>query len=239
MPVHATADVGRVREVNEDSVCHVSFENTELLAVADGMGGHSAGDIASQTALTALTESITEAMESGETDRRSILATAIENANSAVRSAATEDPAKSNMGTTLVAALVRDGAAVIGNVGDSRAYRVSTDRIEQITVDQSLVQELIEQGSITEAEARTHPQRNVISQALGTEESVDPDFYRTSVEGGTLLLCSDGLTEEVTDEMIQEILTSGGSLKGVGSALIDRAKANGGSDNISVALYQA
>ncbi|MFB6228212.1 MAG: Stp1/IreP family PP2C-type Ser/Thr phosphatase [Halobacteriales archaeon] len=238
MPVHATTDVGRIRDVNEDSVCHESFEKTELLAVADGMGGHSAGDIASQTALSALTESVTEAMESGETDGRSILATAIERANDVVRSAATGDPAKSNMGTTLVAALVGDGGVMIGNVGDSRAYRISQDRIEQVTVDQSLIQELVEQGLITEEEARTHPQRNVVSQALGTEESVDPDFYRISIEGATLLLCSDVLTDEVNDETVHEIVTSGRSLKGVGSALIKRAKANGGSDNISVVLYR-
>jgi serine/threonine protein phosphatase PrpC len=165
MSVHSATDVGRARDVNENSVGHETFGTIQLLAVADGMGGHSAGDVASETALNELTEAISDEVDTGQTDRQTILETGIRRANDAVRDARTGDPARGNMGTTLVAALIRSGDAVVGNVGDSRAYHVSTGEIEQISVDQSFVRNLIETGSITEAEARTHPQRHVLTQA--------------------------------------------------------------------------
>lgn len=239
MPVYTATDVGRVRDINEDSICHKSFEKAELLAVADGMGGHSAGDVASSTALEKLQEGVTGAVESGRTDTQSVLAEGIERANDAVLSTTADRDPETNMGTTLVTAFVENGEAVFGNVGDSRAYRITTDRMEQITTDQSLVQELIEQGAISEDEARTHPQRHVLSQALGTDESVDPDFYQASVEDATLLLCSDGLPEELRDRVIHDVVTSASTLKEATEELIARANGNGGSDNISVCLYRS
>lgn len=138
------------------------------------------------------------------------------------------------MGTTLVVALLTDGEAVLGNVGDSRAYHVH-DTIEQVTVDQSLLQELVEVGTITEAEAGDHPQSNVVSQALGTSDTVEPEFYRLEIDG-TLLLCSDRLSDEVSDQMISELVTDTPDLESVAEQLVQTANDNGGGDNISVAL---
>jgi protein phosphatase len=138
------------------------------------------------------------------------------------------------MGTTVVAALVDGRKATIANVGDSRCYHIDNS-IEQVTVDQSLVQELVSAGEITEAEAEDHPQRNVVSQALGTTEDIKPDFYTQTVDG-TLLLCSDGLTEEVSDNVIARLVTEKTTLAETAEALIDRANQNGGSDNITVAM---
>jgi protein phosphatase len=236
MATHTATDVGRAREVNEDSVCHEAIDGAELLAVADGMGGHAAGDVASQTALDEFREAVRTAIENGRTSEPDVLSEASKRANEAVRSAAA-DETRGNMGATLVAALSAGERVTILNVGDSRAYDVSERRIEQITTDHSLVGELIKEGSISEVEARTHPQRHVLTQALGTAESVDPDLYSESIDG-TLLLCSDGLTEEVPDTRIQRIVTSADSLVEAGETLITRANENGGSDNISVALYR-
>jgi protein phosphatase len=136
------------------------------------------------------------------------------------------------MGTTLVVALLTDGEAVLGNVGDSRAYHVH-DTIEQVTVDQSLVQELVEVGTITEAE--DHPQSNVVSQALGTSETVEPEFYRLEIDG-TLLPCSDRLSDEVSDQTISELVTDTPDLESVAEQLVQTANDNGGDDNISIAL---
>jgi len=236
MATHTVTDVGRAREINEDSVCHETIDGVKLIAVADGMGGHAAGDVASQTALDEFQETVRTAIADGRTSEREILFDAVERANEAVQ-AATADETDGNMGTTLVAAIAREERVMIVNVGDSRAYKTSEQRINQITTDQSLVNELVEEGSITEAEARTHPQRHVLTQALGTEKSVDPDLYSESING-TLLLCSDGLTEEVPNAQIREIVASADSLKQAGKMLIARANENGGSDNISVALYR-
>lgn len=140
------------------------------------------------------------------------------------------------MGTTLVVALLTDGEAVLGDVGDSRAYHVH-DTIEQVTVDQSLVQELVEAGTITEAEAEAedHPQSNVVSQALGTSETVEPEFYRLEIDG-TLIPCSDRLSDEVSDQTISELVTDTPALESVAEQLVQTANDNGGGDNTSVAL---
>lgn len=232
----ATTDVGRQRNHNEDSVIAVEVsDEVALLAVADGMGGHSAGDVASHLAIETVREEIVDEYDTLP-DRpkwRDVLDDAIRQANQRIHERASDD--RSGMGTTLVVALVGDGKTVIGNVGDSRAYRLGYTGIEQVTVDQSLVQELVEQGQITEDEAADHPQRNVISQSLGTDESVDPDFYEEAV-GETLLLCSDGLNEEVADETIRRVILNASSLSEAAGNLIDQANENGGSDNVSVAL---
>ena len=140
------------------------------------------------------------------------------------------------MGTTLVAAIVRDGKTTIVNVGDSRAYHID-DGIEQITVDQSLVQRLVENGEITEGEAQDHPQSNVVEQSLGTTATVEPDFYEQEIEG-YLLLCSDGLTAEVADETIHQIVSESSDIETAAKSLVDRANENGGSDNASVVLHE-
>lgn len=235
----ARTDVGRQRDRNEDSVLATRLEavDASLLAVADGMGGHQAGDVASETAIRVLHEELSDAL-SDERSRQEVLEEAVTKANEQVREAAAGDAGEEGMGTTLVAALIADGEALIANVGDSRAYLVG-DGVEQVTVDQSLVRKLIEEGTIDEEKADDHPHRHVLAQALGTEESVEPEFFECDLVGRTLLLCSDGLTEEVPDTEIGEIVEAGESLDMVADGLIERANKNGGSDNVSVVLYRA
>jgi protein phosphatase len=198
------------------------------------MGGHAAGDVASETALDAFAASVRDQLDEGAEKGTEVLDEAVTAANSAVHDAASDG--REGMGTTLVAALVEGGRALIANVGDSRCYHVDPNgEIEQVTTDQSLVQELVEQGAIEPEEAADHPQRNVVSQALGTDETVDPDFESVRV-GGALVLCSDGLNEEVDDPVIAEIVHEASDIEGAADSLVQRANENGGSDNISVVL---
>ena len=236
----ARTDPGRVRDHNEDSVLVTERAGRPLFAVADGMGGHSAGDVASEVALAAFADAAAEEFEAGAATDAALAAAARE-ANAAVREAARDGRGEEGMGTTLVAACLDGGTATLVNVGDSRAYHVTPEGIEQVTVDQSMVQELVDEGVIDPEEAADHPQRNVVSQALGTAESVDPDVYEVSLDG-VLLLCSDGLPEEVPESEIREVIAEvGGSdagLDAVADALVARANDHGGSDNISVVLAE-
>jgi protein phosphatase len=228
----ARTDVGRQRSTNEDAVLAEPIDGTRrLLAVADGMGGHAAGDVASATALETFSEAIATALDDGATPRDA-LDDAVTAANDAVRERATD--ANGEMGTTLVATLVEPERAHVVNVGDSRCYHLDGD-LDQVTVDQSFVQELVEEGVIDPDEADTHPQRNVVSQALGTEDSVDPDHYALAPTG-TLLCCSDGLTEEVDDDTIADVVAGAPDLESAADRLVARANENGGSDNVSVVL---
>lgn len=195
------------------------------------MGGHAAGDVASETALDEFSDAVRAALDGGRRPHGA-LDDAVTAANDAVRERATET--QGDMGTTLVAALLTPNRAYIVNVGDSRCYHLDGG-VEQVTVDQSLVQELVEEGVIGPDEADTHPQRNVVSQALGTSESVDPDHY--DIEStGTVLCCSDGLTEEIGDEAVADLVTGASDLDAAADRLVDRANENGGSDNVSVVL---
>lgn len=232
---HTRTHVGQKREANEDDVLATSFDGTELLIVADGMGGYTAGDVASNIATTKLKEEIERELPVDRSKYEPILRGAIAEANEKIHIRTTENPSLSGMGTTVVAAIIDDGEATIANVGDSRAYHIDNG-IERVTVDQSLVQELLNQGEITESEAREHPHRNVLSQALGTAADVEPDLYRQTVSG-TLLLCSDGLIEEVSETRIAEIVATEPTLADTAKALIRQANENGGADNITVALY--
>ncbi|OVE82825.1 Stp1/IreP family PP2C-type Ser/Thr phosphatase [Natronolimnobius baerhuensis] len=226
-------DVGRQREHNEDTLFGTQLtDNTKLLAVADGMGGHAAGDVASQLAIDTLEETLGGDSIPPRTEWKDLLESAIVDANRAIHDQCNE---RSRMGTTVVVALVRSGEVLLANVGDSRAYTLTESSIEQVTTDQSLVQELVDQGKLTSEEAAEHPQRNVISQALGTDETVEPDFYEVS-GADTLLLCSDGLTEEVADETIHELIHEAPTLAKGADLLVERANENGGSDNVSVLL---
>jgi len=231
----ARSDTGRVRDHNEDSVLAAPTSGGRLLAVADGMGGHNAGEVASAVALEAFVaelgdrlgdSTVAEAMERGALT-----------ADAAVREAAADEPDRDGMGTTLVAALLGETGATVVNVGDSRAYRVDETAIEQVSVDHSLVQELVEAGEISPDEADSHHQRNVISQALGASEEIDPDTFEVDLDPGeTVLLCSDGLTEEVPESTIHHIVTDTESLSGAADALVAAANERGGSDNVSVVL---
>ncbi|RJX44436.1 Stp1/IreP family PP2C-type Ser/Thr phosphatase [Halonotius aquaticus] len=233
MNIAAQTDVGQEKTTNEDAITTTEFESAHLVIVADGMGGHAAGDVASDMATSTISETVATALGNGREDFESILDDAITAANEEVHEyAAAEDI--HTMGTTVVAAILTDDDIVIANVGDSRAYNVGAS-LEQITVDHSLVQELIDEGEITPEEAKTHPQRNVISQSLGTESSVSPDFYQPDIDD-YLLMCSDGLTEEVDEESIYDSINSSASLGATVDDLVTTANDNGGSDNIAVIL---
>jgi len=219
------SDTGRVRLHNEDR----SIATARILAVADGMGGAKAGEVAAQVAVDSL--SGLTAVDS-ETVRR-----AIERANRAIRRMASEDPDKSGMGTTMTAALLRDGQLDVIHVGDSRAYLWREGRLSQVTEDHSVVGELVRRGSITAEEAEVHPHRNVITRALGAEAEVQADTVSTGLhDGDVVLLCSDGLSSYVSEADIAAALEGADTLADAARALVAKANAAGGVDNVTVVL---
>lgn len=221
----ARSDVGSVREHNEDSY----LVKTPLFVVADGMGGHEAGEVASNIAVTTM-----EAHAPKSTSPEA-LAAAVIKANEAILRGAQDGTGKPGMGTTLTAAFVFEDEATIAQVGDSRAYLLHDGQLQRITRDHSLVADLIEQGRLTEAEARFHPQRSVITRALGSDPHMQPDLYTLHVEeGDRLLLCSDGLCSMISDEDIEEILLDNPAPAHACDALVEEAIIAGGLDNVTV-----
>ena len=219
------SDTGRVRLHNEDR----SIATARILAVADGMGGAKAGEVAAQVAVDSL--SGLTAVDS-ETVRR-----AIERANRAIRRMASEDPDKSGMGTTMTAALLRDDHLDVIHVGDSRAYLWREGKLSQVTEDHSVVGELVRRGSITAEEAEVHPHRNVITRALGAEAEVQADTVSTGLhDGDVVLLCSDGLSSYVSEADIAAALQGADTLADAARALVAKANAAGGVDNVTVVL---
>ena len=238
MSMHCTTDPGLERDTNEDSVlCAAVDGSCDLVAVADGMGGHAAGDVASEEAVESLAD-VLEAAPGEMGDPEAILEEAFVVANEEIRAQAAEMNVSREPGTTLVAALVDEGEATIANVGDSRAYHFDGD-LEQVTTDQSQVQQLVEAGELDPEEAGDHPMSHVLAQALGTAEDLDVDFYRRSVADGWLLLCSDGLTDPVDEAEIERTLATADDLETAASDLVDLAHDAGAPDNVSVALYEA
>jgi len=242
-------DVGQQRKLNEDSF---GILDSKLLAVVcDGMGGHAAGEVASATAVDTILNlhrdpelpSCSEQAYNLETDftrEGQDLAVAIRVANSRIYGKASADSNLTGMGTTVVAAVLHDGIVSICHVGDSRAYRIRSGVLKQITSDHSWVGELIEAGQMTKEEARDFPNRNVITRALGVRERVRVDIFEDRLyEGEIFLLCSDGLVECVTDEKILSIITrSGSDLAVAADNLIAAANDGGGHDNITCALIR-
>ncbi|HEV8248690.1 MAG TPA: Stp1/IreP family PP2C-type Ser/Thr phosphatase [Gaiellaceae bacterium] len=227
---YAVSDPGRRRRRNEDSY----VVRPPLFAVADGMGGAQAGELASRIAVEAMGE------ESGSSGEERV-ATLIREANRRVFARSHEDAAASGMGTTMTAALVGDdGTVTIGHVGDSRAYLLRSGRLEQLTEDHSLVAELVRSGRLSAEEAESHPQRSVITRALGTDRDVDVDVFTVQAEPGDLfLLCSDGLTTMVDDEEILSVVSEGrGDLEATARDLVSRANRGGGEDNITVVFFE-
>jgi protein phosphatase len=230
--VAAVTDPGRKRRHNEDAyVCE-----PPLFAVADGMGGAQAGEIASRMAAA----SLRQPLEPGQRQGKEHVVALIQEANRRVYEAAAEDESVSGMGTTMTAAVAEDDAVWIGHVGDSRAYLVRDGRLEQLTEDHSLVAELVRSGKLSPEEAEAHPQRSVITRALGTESDVDVDTFSVQTRPGDLfMLCSDGLTSMLTDEAILDIAERNrGDLARAGKALVDAANKAGGEDNITVVLFE-
>jgi PPM family protein phosphatase len=225
-------DPGRRRLGNEDDYVF----QPPLFAIADGMGGARAGEIAAKLAADALEEAGGAA--SGEAGLESIIA----DANRRIWERSLADPSTAGMGTTVTVALVDApaGAVSFGHVGDSRAYRFRDGELEQITTDHSLVAELVESGILTPEEAERHPQRSAITRALGTEAAVEPDVFTLEAESGDLfLICSDGLSDMLTeDEIASAIESAGRDPEGAGDALVAAANASGGEDNITVLLFE-
>jgi PPM family protein phosphatase len=223
-------DVGRQRSANEDSL----VLQPPFFAVADGMGGARAGEVASAIAAEAF-EGASAAGEAAEAQ----LARILREANRRIYDLAVTDESRRGMGTTLTAAKVHDTEVSLGHVGDSRAYRMRDGELEQITRDHSLVAELERSGQITPEAAEHHPQRSIITRALGPEPDVEVDTYTLSArDGDRFLLCSDGLTSMVPDDEVAAILRTAGSLDAAADALIKAANQSGGKDNITVVLFR-
>ena len=223
-------DVGRQREANEDTF----VVDEPLFAVADGMGGARAGEIASQMAK--------DVLEAGDDDSgtpEERLIRMIRQANRLIYERAASEESRRGMGTTTTAAILEGRTVTVGHVGDSRAYRLRDDKLEQLTRDHSLVNELLESGQLTPEAAESHPQRSIITRALGPEADVDVDAHSHAArEGDIYLLCSDGLTGMVSDDEIAAHLRNSGSLKEAAETLVRAANQNGGKDNITVVLFR-
>ena len=227
----SVTDTGRKRRHNEDAyVCE-----PPLFAVADGMGGAQAGELASSLAAAALRDD-----PSGGTGGEARVDELIQQANRRVFERQSQDASAQGMGTTMTVALVEDGHVVIGHVGDSRAYLIRNRRLEQLTEDHSLVAELVRSGKLSPEEAEGHPQRSVITRALGTDPDVDVDRFSIETKPGDLfLLCSDGLTSMVDDETIlREVERNRDDLKSAAKALVRAANKGGGEDNITVVFFE-
>jgi protein phosphatase len=239
LSVATRTDVGQARDHNEDTVGTRRLDawDAHLLVVADGMGGHAAGDIASGAAAETFMDRVVDVI--GETSTvGDALDAGVTAANRQLADLVADRPHLDGMGTTLVAGVVSArGDASFVNVGDSRAYLIG-DGINQLTTDQTLVRELVEEGTVDPDEADEHPQRHVLSQALGTTTDVDPAFTHVDIGGGTVLLCSDGLSEEVPDDRIRAIVTKEPDVESAADKLVRAANANGGSDNVSVVLAE-
>ncbi|HMG28049.1 MAG TPA: Stp1/IreP family PP2C-type Ser/Thr phosphatase [Acidimicrobiia bacterium] len=224
-------DVGRVRDGNEDDFLDQA-DRLGLVAVADGMGGHRAGEVASATAL----ESLRAAVASGEQLRE-----AIEGANEAVLEKSESDHDLHGMGTTLTAGMLgTDGSLTVGHVGDSRGYLMRNGELRQITDDHSLVEEMVRGGELTPEQAEVHPQRSIITRALGIDPLVDVDLYPIELQpGDRILLCSDGLTTMVRPEEIANILGREPDPRRAAQLLVDAANAAGGEDNVTAVIVEA
>jgi protein phosphatase len=227
---HAT-DTGKKRRRNEDDY----VVEPPLFAVADGMGGAQAGELASSLAAGALRD---DQQDSGSGERRVV--ELIQEANRRVYQRSAEDAAVSGMGTTMTVALVDDGTVIFGHVGDSRAYLIREGKLEQLTEDHSLVAELVRSGQLSPEEAVIHPQRSVITRALGSDPDVDVDtFSIPALESDVFMICSDGLTSMVDDDLILETVEKNHSdLRRAAKALIGAANKRGGEDNITVVFFE-
>lgn len=229
-------DTGSKRKNNQDSIFFSdepvgSLPN--LYIVADGMGGHRAGDKASRMAIDITVEFI---KKSSIENPIAILKRAMIYANNEIYKSANKDPDLIGMGTTMVAAVALEGKLYVANVGDSRLYVVNND-IRQITMDHSLVEEMIRSGELERKKGRNHPEKNIITKAMGSKDEVVPDFFEIDMDpDDKYVLCSDGLSNMVEDDEIRDIVVDYRDIKDATKALVDRANYYGGSDNISVVI---
>lgn len=236
MKVYAMTDIGRVRQLNEDS-CYQPRKGERFCAVADGMGGHNAGEVASALAV----ETYANHMRGVERITAEALRAAVARANDAVYRASQESPEVSGMGTTFSALAMEGKCAFIAHVGDSRVYLARRGALMQVTIDHTLVEEMVLKGLITVREARVHPKRNIITRALGTEPRVEIDMLQLDLRpGDVFFLCSDGLTNHVPEREILRAIQSGMGWQEKLRHLVGIALENGGQDNITAmfAIYE-
>ena len=240
MKVFSATDIGQKRHMNQDFI----FTSEEpvgnlpnLFVVADGMGGHNAGDFASRYGVSVLVETVRKDKNFNPVK---VMRNAIEAANREVFSQSRNDPSMAGMGTTMVVCTVVGGYAYIANVGDSRLYLAGSDSMTQITQDHSLIAEMVRLGELTPEEGRNHPDKNIITRAVGTNEDVKIDFFDVKLDtGDQILMCSDGLSNMVEDQRIFEILKGEDTEADKAQVLVDEANANGGRDNIAVIVVEA
>ena len=232
MTAYGVTDIGRLRKLNEDFY-YLPESSERFIAVADGMGGHAAGEVASVIAITRLADSLRKASVASETR----LKAAFEDANRSVFQEAAGDESREGMGTTLTALWVSGNICYLGHVGDSRAYRLREGKLEQLSTDHSYVEELVQNGVITREQARTHPKRNLITRCIGIFEQIDPQIIKLDWRENDLwLLCSDGLSGYVEDKEIEACLNlEDASLSDKLNTLKSLALERGGADNITLA----
>lgn len=231
MKIKESTHVGMIREINEDSILTLKSKDYCLLIIADGMGGHTGGEIASSTAVNSIKEFIEKGFETYK-DKEELIRESILDANKKIYKSALNSPDLKGMGTTITMALIIGENVYIGHVGDSRAYILKGEVLAQITEDHSYINELLKKGAITEEEAKVHPMKNLITRAVGTDKYIVIDTYKDYIlEEDTLIMCSDGLTRHVSDEEIQKVIKEKGLET---NFLVELANARGGADNISV-----
>lgn len=238
MKTFSLTDIGRKREVNQDYV-YVTDKPVghipNLFVVADGMGGHKAGDFASKYAVQVLEEHIRNNLGMGP---ELIITEAVQEANHKVVEKASENIEMEGMGTTLVVATIIEHTLYFANVGDSRLYLIR-DGIKQLSKDHSLVEEMVRLGGINEEEAKHHPDKNIITRAIGAKNDVEVDFFEYQLQkGDVILMCTDGLTNMVDDDEIFRIVKGGRDIVETAMQLVEKANENGGKDNIGIVLIE-
>jgi PPM family protein phosphatase len=235
--IGALSDVGNFRKVNEDYIGHYIDENKSFYILADGVGGHNGGEIASSTAVNEAINYIKTAADLSNPSE--VLREAVLCANSKVYNLSVNNPSLAGMGTTITACLIVSQTCYVANVGDSSCYVIRGDDITKVTKDHSLVQELIDKGNITEDEARTYPIRNVITRAIGTSAYVNVDIFMRPLKSiEKIMLCSDGLTDEVSRKEIKDCIKQSRDNMDTCRLLVELAKKKGGKDNISVMIFE-
>ncbi len=232
-------DIGKKRKLNQDYVFTSEIpvgHLPNLFLVADGMGGHNAGDYASRYTIETIVEEIGSSKDESPVI---VLEKAIQSANRLIRQKSCEDEDLSGMGTTVVAATIDDDRLCVANVGDSRLYVINHQEIKQITRDHSLVEEMVRMGGLKREQARSHPDKNIITRAIGAQDEVEIDFFQMTLsKGDIILMCSDGLTNMIDDEEIKMILQGQRDIVEKAEKLVSAANNNGGKDNIAVILVE-
>ena len=238
MRIYSATDVGQKRKMNQDYVFATADpvgNLPNLFVVADGMGGHNAGDYASSHAVTSMVEEI---RQDADFNPVKVIRHAIECVNTEILAQAQQDEKLRGMGTTIVAATIVGHYAYVANVGDSRLYLINQG-IQQLSKDHSLVEEMVRLGGIKPEEAKHHPDKNIITRAIGAKADVDVDFYEHRLKrGDIILMCTDGLSNMVEDEELFHIVQGSRDIVEAGEMLVEAAKENGGTDNIGVVLFE-